>query len=31
MGVLPASVFGRRQHALRLRVVTGLLYGGTDA
>jgi len=31
MGVLPASVFGGQQHALRLRVVTGLLYGGTDA
>jgi aspartate aminotransferase len=30
MGVLPASVFGERESALRLRVATGLLYGETD-
>jgi aspartate aminotransferase len=31
IGVLPASAFGEDEHALRLRVATGLLYGGTDA
>src|SRR6266568_5716195 len=31
MGVLPASAFGEDEHALRLRVATGLLYGETDA
>jgi aspartate aminotransferase len=30
MGVLPASVFGERDSALRLRVATGLLYGDTE-
>jgi aspartate aminotransferase len=29
-GVLPASAFGEAAEALRLRVATGLLYGGTD-
>lgn len=31
MGVLPASVFGEEESALRMRVATGLLYGDTDA
>ena len=31
MGVLPASAFGERDSALRLRVATGLLYGETDS
>ena len=31
MGVLPASAFGDEEHALRVRVATGLLYGDTDA
>jgi aspartate aminotransferase len=31
MGVLPASVFGEDDGALRLRVATGLLYGDSDA
>ena len=31
MGVLPASVFGEDESALRMRVATGLLYGDTDA
>lgn len=31
MGVLPASVFGEHEPALRMRVATGLLYGDTDA
>jgi aspartate aminotransferase len=31
MGVLPASAFGEDATALRLRVVTGLLYGDTGA
>jgi aspartate aminotransferase len=31
MGVLPASVFGEHESALRMRVATGLLYGDTDA
>jgi aspartate aminotransferase len=30
MGVLPGSVFGERESALRLRVATGLLYGETS-
>ena len=30
MGVLPASAFGERESALRLRVATGLLYGETE-
>jgi aspartate aminotransferase len=30
MGVLPASVFGEDESALRMRVATGLLYGDTD-
>jgi aspartate aminotransferase len=30
MGVLPASAFGEREDALRLRVATGLLYGDTE-
>jgi aspartate aminotransferase len=29
-GVLPASAFGERQSALRVRVATGLLYGESD-
>ncbi len=29
-GVLPASAFGEDAEALRLRVATGLLYGGSD-
>jgi aspartate aminotransferase len=29
-GVLPASAFGEQPQALRLRVATGLLYGGSD-
>jgi aspartate aminotransferase len=31
MGVLPASAFGERESALRLRVATGLVYGETDS
>ena len=30
-GVLPGSVFGEEPAALRLRLATGLLYGGSDA
>jgi aspartate aminotransferase len=30
MGMLPASVFGEGEDALRMRVATGLLYGETD-